>query len=200
MLLRTSTKGICRLGRPAGDIVMRKHLKLALVAAAFLGGATAYSTSASAEDATAATLSDIQQTFGFVPTFMKQLPKAGLAGSWRQLKELEFSEGTALSPKVKALIGLAVVAQNSVRLLHLGRCRRCPPGRRHGRGDRGGRRDRRHRTLLEHHAEWPRGRPPDVQEGTRAGFRQRGGTKVIQAAPNAGPDQRSGPSVREATR
>ena len=90
---------------------MRKHLKMALVAATLLGGATVYSTGASAADATAATLSDIQQTFGFVPTFMKQLPKAGFAGSWQQLKELEFSEGTALSPKVKALIGLAVVAQ-----------------------------------------------------------------------------------------
>ena len=90
---------------------MRKHLKMALVAATFLCGATAYSTGASAEDTAAATLNDIQQTFGFVPTFMKQLPKAGFAGSWQQLKELEFSEGTALSPKVKALIGLAVVAQ-----------------------------------------------------------------------------------------
>ena len=39
------------------------------------------------------------------------MPKAGFAGSWRQLKELEFSEDTALSPKVKALIGLAVVSQ-----------------------------------------------------------------------------------------
>ena len=90
---------------------MRKHLKMALVAATFLGEAAAYSAGALAEDAAAAALNDIQQTFGFVPTFMKQLPKSGFAGAWQQLKELEFSEGTALSPKVKALIGLAVVAQ-----------------------------------------------------------------------------------------
>jgi AhpD family alkylhydroperoxidase len=59
----------------------------------------------------AATLKDIEQTFGFVPTFMTQQPKAGFEGAWRQLKELEFSENTVLPPKVKALIGLAVVAQ-----------------------------------------------------------------------------------------
>ena len=117
-------------------------------------------------------LNDIQQTFGFVPTFLKQLPKAGFAGSWQQLKELEFSEGTALSPKVKALIGLAVVAQIP--------CAYCiwadAAGARQAgatrRGNRRGRCDRRHRTLLEHHAERPRGRPPDLQEGTRAGFRR----------------------------
>ena len=56
-------------------------------------------------------MKDIEQTLGFVPTFMGQQPKAGFAGAWQQLKELEFSANTVLSPKVKALIGLAVVAQ-----------------------------------------------------------------------------------------
>jgi AhpD family alkylhydroperoxidase len=58
-----------------------------------------------------AAMKDIEQTLGFVPTFMKQMPKAGFAGAWQQLKDLEFSENTALSPKVKALIELAVVSQ-----------------------------------------------------------------------------------------
>jgi len=58
-----------------------------------------------------AALKDIEGTLGSVPTFFTQMPKAGFAGAWQQLKELEFSEDTALSPKVKALIGLAVVAQ-----------------------------------------------------------------------------------------
>jgi AhpD family alkylhydroperoxidase len=82
--------------------------------AAFLSFAllTGFAATAGADDAShAATLKDIEQTFGFVPTFMTQQPKAGFEGAWRQLKELEFSENTVLPPKVKALIGLAVVAQ-----------------------------------------------------------------------------------------
>jgi AhpD family alkylhydroperoxidase len=67
---------------------------------------------AAAEDASyQAALKDIEATIGFVPTFFKNQPKAGLAGAWQQLRDLEFKENTALSPKVKALIGLAVVAQ-----------------------------------------------------------------------------------------
>jgi AhpD family alkylhydroperoxidase len=56
-------------------------------------------------------LADIEATVGFVPTFMLSVPKAGFAGSWLQLKELEFSGDTALSAKVKTLIELAVVSQ-----------------------------------------------------------------------------------------
>jgi AhpD family alkylhydroperoxidase len=58
-----------------------------------------------------AALKDIEKTLGSVPTFIKQMPKAALPGAWQELKDLEFSENTALTPKVKALIGLAVVAQ-----------------------------------------------------------------------------------------
>jgi AhpD family alkylhydroperoxidase len=65
---------------------------------------------AQADDASYQTaIKDVETSLGFVPTFMKEMPKAGFA--WSQLKELEFSENTALTPKVKALIGLAVVAQ-----------------------------------------------------------------------------------------
>jgi AhpD family alkylhydroperoxidase len=83
-----------------------------LVSAALVAGAASFSGPASAgDDPVAAATKDIEQTFGFVPTFMKQMPKAGYAGAWQQLKELEFSDGTALPAKVKAPIGLAVVAQ-----------------------------------------------------------------------------------------
>src|SRR5437867_10419898 len=54
---------------------------------------------------------DIQKTFGSVPTFIKQLPKAALAGAWQEEKDLELSDKTALPPKTKALISLAVAAQ-----------------------------------------------------------------------------------------
>lgn len=63
------------------------------------------------ESAYDAALKDIEATLGSVPTFIKQMPKAALPGAWLELKDLEFSESTALTPKVKALIGLAVVAQ-----------------------------------------------------------------------------------------
>ena len=63
------------------------------------------------EAAYQAALKDIEATLGSVPTFFTQMPKAGFAGAWEQLKDLEFNEHTALSPKVKALIELAVVAQ-----------------------------------------------------------------------------------------
>jgi AhpD family alkylhydroperoxidase len=56
-------------------------------------------------------IADIEATIGFVPTFMKEMPKAGFAGAWLQLKGLEFSGDTALTAKVKTLIELAVVSQ-----------------------------------------------------------------------------------------
>ncbi|MCB1488799.1 MAG: carboxymuconolactone decarboxylase family protein [Bauldia sp.] len=57
------------------------------------------------------TYADIEKTFGGVPTFVKQMPAAALPGAWQELKDLELSEDTALSPKTKALISLAVSAQ-----------------------------------------------------------------------------------------
>jgi AhpD family alkylhydroperoxidase len=59
----------------------------------------------------AATYQDIEQTFGSVPSFIKLFPKAGIAGAWAELKAIELSEDTALSPKEKSLISLAVAAQ-----------------------------------------------------------------------------------------
>src|SRR5688572_156434 len=89
-------------------------MKRMLAAAAFLAvvavfGATAPSQSADMTYEEA--IADIEATVGFVPTFMKEMPKAGFAGAWLQLKELQFSGDTALSAKVKALIELAVVSQ-----------------------------------------------------------------------------------------
>ena len=54
---------------------------------------------------------DIEKNLGSVPTFVKQLPTSALAASWQEEKDLELSQTTALSPKVKTLISLAVAAQ-----------------------------------------------------------------------------------------
>jgi AhpD family alkylhydroperoxidase len=58
-----------------------------------------------------AALKDIEQTLGKVPSFVSQFPKAALLGAWAEVKALEFSDNTAIPPKYKALISLAVSAQ-----------------------------------------------------------------------------------------
>jgi len=58
-----------------------------------------------------ATMDDIQATMGGVPTFVGTVSKAALPGLWKQLKDLELSEDTALDPKTKSLISLAVASQ-----------------------------------------------------------------------------------------
>jgi AhpD family alkylhydroperoxidase len=55
-------------------------------------------------------LSDIQQTFGFVPDFLRSVPEAALPGAWREMKDVKLG-ATALPAKVKSLISLAVASQ-----------------------------------------------------------------------------------------
>lgn len=67
-----------------------------------------------AQDANAsaeATYSEIEKAMGGVPTFIKLFPKSAVAGAWAEERDLELSDKTALTPKVKALISLAVAAQ-----------------------------------------------------------------------------------------
>lgn len=87
--------------RLAGTVVVAVGLAAGAVPA---GAADA---NASAEAAYA----DMTATLGGVPTFAKLFPKAGIAGAWAELKAIEFADDTALSPKVKSLISLAVAAQ-----------------------------------------------------------------------------------------
>ncbi|MBI1947486.1 MAG: carboxymuconolactone decarboxylase family protein [Deltaproteobacteria bacterium] len=54
---------------------------------------------------------DIKRTFGFVPTFFATFPDSGIAGGWREMKSVQLSSTTAIPPKYKELIGLAVAAQ-----------------------------------------------------------------------------------------
>lgn len=55
-------------------------------------------------------LADIQQTFGFVPDFFRNVPEPALPGAWREMKDLKLGP-SALSAKVKSLISLAVASQ-----------------------------------------------------------------------------------------
>jgi AhpD family alkylhydroperoxidase len=64
-----------------------------------------------AQDTREAVNAEITAMFGGVPSFMNQVADAAVVGLWRQTKDLSFSDTTALDPKTKALISLAVGAQ-----------------------------------------------------------------------------------------
>ena len=81
-------------------------LTVSLGAAAAAPGAAAAAT----PEADAAR-TDIQKTFGFVPGFLKLVPDLALPGAWTDFKGLVLNPMTALPPKMKDLVGLAVAAQ-----------------------------------------------------------------------------------------
>lgn len=85
---------------------MKRHLALCFA----IGMGLCAAQPAAAQEANA-TYADIEKTLGSVPTFFRNLPQAALPGAWKTMKEFQFSTGTALSPKEKELIGLAVAAQ-----------------------------------------------------------------------------------------
>src|SRR5262249_29185966 len=58
-----------------------------------------------------AAYAEMEAAFGKVPEFIKVFPKEAVAGAWAEVRDLELSDTTALSPKEKALISLGVSAQ-----------------------------------------------------------------------------------------
>lgn len=84
---------------------MKTYLMAAVVAVA------AFAAPVSAQETAAETYSEIKEAFGFVPTFMQDYPEHGIRGAWIMTRDMEFSDQTELSPKVKALINIAVGAQ-----------------------------------------------------------------------------------------
>jgi AhpD family alkylhydroperoxidase len=54
---------------------------------------------------------EIRSTFGMVPTFLKEFPQEGISGAWQEIRDIQLNPTTALTPKTKELIGLAVAAQ-----------------------------------------------------------------------------------------
>ncbi|MBA8889044.1 AhpD family alkylhydroperoxidase [Dokdonella fugitiva] len=79
---------------------------LSLVVAGASAGAGEPATQG-AQDAKA----EMRRMFGRVPGFVEAFPDAGIAGAWDEFKAVQLSGDSALSPKVKELIGLAVAAQ-----------------------------------------------------------------------------------------
>ena len=84
---------------------MKTFVVAAIVAVA------AFAAPVSAQETAAETYSEIKEAFGFVPTFMQEYPEHGIRGAWIMTRDMEFSDKTELSPKVKALINVAVGAQ-----------------------------------------------------------------------------------------
>ena len=82
-----------------------------LIAAAASAVAIFTAAPAFADDTAQQAYNEIEQAFGFVPGFMKAYPEHGIAAAWALTRDLELSEDTALSPKVKSLINIAVGAQ-----------------------------------------------------------------------------------------
>lgn len=56
-------------------------------------------------------LADINQTFGFVPQFVRAIPETYLPTFWIGMKSFEMNPNTRLDAKTKELIGLAVASQ-----------------------------------------------------------------------------------------
>jgi AhpD family alkylhydroperoxidase len=89
---------------------MRKNFVIAALAAATLMSAVSF---ASAQELPSVdeTYTEIEATFGVVPSHVKTYPKSAVAGAWAMTKGLLMDETNALEPKMKSLINLAVAAQ-----------------------------------------------------------------------------------------
>ena len=89
---------------------MGKSIRASIIIAALC--LTSSTLPSRADDTSAdATYKEIQGMLGKVPEFVKKFPKADVAGAWAEERDLELSDKTALPPKTKAFISLAVAAQ-----------------------------------------------------------------------------------------
>lgn len=59
----------------------------------------------------ASVLKDAQQSFGFVPEFVRRFPAEALPGAWLSFRNVEMNPQTALPGKIKSLLSLAVASQ-----------------------------------------------------------------------------------------
>lgn len=91
---------------------MTSLASLAVVAVALVTTAAPPKEAAAPQSAaTQAALADIKSTLGFVPSFIQAMADDALPGAWAEMKAIQMSDKTVLSPKYKELIGLGVAAQ-----------------------------------------------------------------------------------------
>ena len=91
--------------------IARKLVVAAAAATTVIGIGIGAALAQDPHQAAEATYKDIEATLGLVPSFFKAFPEAGIPGAWDEFKQVQGSDTTALPPKVKQLIGLAVSAQ-----------------------------------------------------------------------------------------
>ena len=60
---------------------------------------------------TEAAYAEMNELFGGVPSIIQVYPKSAVPAGWALVKETDLNENTALPPKIRELIGLAVAAQ-----------------------------------------------------------------------------------------
>jgi AhpD family alkylhydroperoxidase len=89
-----------------------KYMFFSLIAlCALLLPGSAHADAASKAAEARAAREDIKRTLGFVPGFFNAFGDSALPGTWQEMKGLQMNPKTALSGKVKELIGLGVAAQ-----------------------------------------------------------------------------------------
>ena len=54
---------------------------------------------------------EMKEMFGGIPSVFQGYPRSAVASGWALMKSTDLNEKTALSPKIRELIGLAVAAQ-----------------------------------------------------------------------------------------
>jgi AhpD family alkylhydroperoxidase len=88
----------------------KKIISFALVALLGIAGTAIADTKTQQPSREAATLKQIEGTFGFVPAFVKSIPSNLLPAFWDGIVSFQMNPGTKLDGKTKELIGLAVAA------------------------------------------------------------------------------------------
>ena len=93
-----------------------RSTRLTVFALTTLAATTAVTRAARAQDPAPsaeaqATYADIKKTLGLVPTFLRAFPEEAIAPAWDEFKGVQLNPSSAIPPKYKELIGLAVAAQ-----------------------------------------------------------------------------------------
>lgn len=66
---------------------------------------------AQADEASDAAYKDIEATLGQVPEMFRTVPELAIPGAWAEIKAVQLNPDSALDPKTKELMGLAVASQ-----------------------------------------------------------------------------------------
>jgi len=90
----------------------------ALLLVTFVGGSSlaeepryALQTGSGDQTGAEATYAEIRSTLGIVPNFLQQYPPGSITAAWNEMKAVQLSATTAIPPKYKELMGLAVASQ-----------------------------------------------------------------------------------------